>query len=343
MATSATASARMPPTPSITVMPNCGSSASPAISSRLPRSIGATSTPTSPSSGGGRGQQVGGRGRTASASARPSRTRPRSVLWAMASPHSLATTGIADRRPRPTAAASGSATTCSAGMGTPCAARSALDSASDRVRVPRIRVVDRHGCVPYSAMSDASAERAAPRAAVRGHRGLLRPAVVLGRPGRGDGVVPRAGHDALRLRAEGRSAAPRALAGALRRARSSPASPGWSAPAPSRSASASPPACRSTTGRPTTATRWRPRSTSSLAVGVGTIALLLDDIPLRPGLGADHAELTAWLREHLADRAYAGADADRVRRAPRSTAYLDALRRRRARRGADRLDRAARW
>ena len=49
--TSATASARMPPTPSITVGPNWASRSTPAISSRLPRIIGATSTATSPSSG----------------------------------------------------------------------------------------------------------------------------------------------------------------------------------------------------------------------------------------------------------------------------------------------------
>ena len=49
--TSATASARTPPTPSITVIPNCGSRWSPAMSSRLPRTIGATSTWHSPSSG----------------------------------------------------------------------------------------------------------------------------------------------------------------------------------------------------------------------------------------------------------------------------------------------------
>ena len=58
--TSATASARMPPTPSITVGPNCGSRTTPAISSRLPRTIGATSTPTSPSCGRGRGEQLAG-------------------------------------------------------------------------------------------------------------------------------------------------------------------------------------------------------------------------------------------------------------------------------------------
>jgi hypothetical protein len=58
--------------------------------------------------------------------------------------------------------------------------------------------------------------------------------------------------------------------------------------------------------------------------GVGLIALLLDDIPVRPGLGVEHADLTVWLREHLGDRAtllltpteYTGT---------RATAYLDAL------------------
>jgi hypothetical protein len=49
--TSAMASARMPPTPSITLAPNCGSRTTPAMSSRLPDTIGATSTDTGPSSG----------------------------------------------------------------------------------------------------------------------------------------------------------------------------------------------------------------------------------------------------------------------------------------------------
>jgi hyaluronoglucosaminidase len=61
-----------------------------------------------------------------------------------------------------------------------------------------------------------------------------------------------------------------------------------------------------------------------LGVGVGVIALLLDDIPVRPGLGPEHARLTAWLHQHVAGRAqlilvpteYAGV-------AP--SAYLDAL------------------
>jgi len=59
-------------------------------------------------------------------------------------------------------------------------------------------------------------------------------------------------------------------------------------------------------------------------LGVGLVALLLDDIPVRPGLGPDHADLTAWLRGHLDGRAslmltpteYTGT---------RPTAYLEAL------------------
>lgn len=63
---------------------------------------------------------------------------------------------------------------------------------------------------------------------------------------------------------------------------------------------------------------------SVIARGVTLIGLLLDDIPVRPGLGAEHAALTTWLRDHLGDRAalvlcpteYTGA---------RATPYLDAL------------------
>ena len=40
-----------------------------------------------------------------------------------------------------------------------------------------------------------------------------------------------------------------------------------------------------------------------IAAGVGLIGLLLDDIPVRPGLGEEHAALTTWLHEHLDDRA----------------------------------------
>jgi hyaluronoglucosaminidase len=40
-----------------------------------------------------------------------------------------------------------------------------------------------------------------------------------------------------------------------------------------------------------------------VARGVRLICLALDDIPFRDGLGEDHADLTAWLREHLGARA----------------------------------------
>ena len=76
------------------VGPNCGVGCRPAMSSRLPRTIGATSRST--------GTVVGRRGAraarsaacsTAAASARFRRTSPRSVLCAIASPLSLTTTG----------------------------------------------------------------------------------------------------------------------------------------------------------------------------------------------------------------------------------------------------------
>jgi hypothetical protein len=91
--TSATASARTPPTPSITVGPNCTSRSRPTISSRLPEIIGATSTPTSPSSGRAAARSSEAARSTAGPSARSRRTRPRSVLWAIEWPTSLATTG----------------------------------------------------------------------------------------------------------------------------------------------------------------------------------------------------------------------------------------------------------
>ena len=92
-ATSATASASTPPTPSITVMPNCASWWRPAISSVARDHRGHRAGDLAVLGPGG-GEQLGRRRpRTASSSASPSRTRPRSVLWAMASPQSLATTG----------------------------------------------------------------------------------------------------------------------------------------------------------------------------------------------------------------------------------------------------------
>jgi len=38
--------------------------------------------------------------------------------------------------------------------------------------------------------------------------------------------------------------------------------------------------------------------------GVRMVALLLDDIPVRPGLGLEHAALTTWLYDHLDGRAH---------------------------------------
>ena len=91
--TSAIASARMPPTPSITVGPNCGSRSAPTMSSRLPCTIGATRTVTSPSAGVAAARRSVAAASTSAAVRRLRRTRPRSVLWAIASPLSLATTG----------------------------------------------------------------------------------------------------------------------------------------------------------------------------------------------------------------------------------------------------------
>ena len=65
----------------------------PAISSRFAFRNGATSTETVPSSGRAAASSSAAAASTASASPRLSRTRPRSVLWAMPSPLSLATTG----------------------------------------------------------------------------------------------------------------------------------------------------------------------------------------------------------------------------------------------------------
>ena len=134
-ATSATASARMPPTPSITVIPNCGSRWSPAISSRLPDTIGATSRWTAPSSGRAAARRSVAAARTASSSPRPRRTRPRSVLCAIESPPSLTTTGWPSSSAAATAASTES-TTFSATTGSPWDARRALESASDSVGTP---------------------------------------------------------------------------------------------------------------------------------------------------------------------------------------------------------------
>src|SRR5680860_1338227 len=87
------ASASTPPMPSITHGPNWGSVWSPAISSRLPVTMGITRSSTVPSSGRARPRSSPAASRTASASTSRRRTRPRSVLWAIAGPHSFTTTG----------------------------------------------------------------------------------------------------------------------------------------------------------------------------------------------------------------------------------------------------------
>ena len=56
----------MPPTPSMTLRPNCGSRTSPAISSRFPATIGATSSETAPSSGWAAASSSAAAARTAS-------------------------------------------------------------------------------------------------------------------------------------------------------------------------------------------------------------------------------------------------------------------------------------
>jgi hyaluronoglucosaminidase len=61
-----------------------------------------------------------------------------------------------------------------------------------------------------------------------------------------------------------------------------------------------------------------------VGLGVALVALLFDDIPVRPGLGPEHVELTTWLHDHLEGRAeliltpteYAGTE---------PSPYLDAL------------------
>ena len=159
--TSATASARIPPTPSITVGPNWRSRSMPAISSRFPATIGATSNETSPSDGSAASKQLG-RGGVARLLASPSRrrTRPRSVLWAIASPHSFTTTG----NPIAVAAAAASsalATSRSSANGSPKPARSRFEAASDRVVGGAVEgvVIARNGSEPRSPETGTSSVR----------------------------------------------------------------------------------------------------------------------------------------------------------------------------------------
>ena len=73
--------------------PNCGSRKTPAINSRLPDSILAIKSETSPSSTVALANNSRAAVAVASAEPRPSRTSPRSVLCAIESPHNFTTTG----------------------------------------------------------------------------------------------------------------------------------------------------------------------------------------------------------------------------------------------------------
>ena len=96
--------------------------------------MGATRSATSPSSAVAAARSSAPAPSTAAPSVRPRRTRPRSVLCAIASPWSFTATG----KPTSAAAATASpavATTRSGAKGTPNGARSTFDADSDRVRV----------------------------------------------------------------------------------------------------------------------------------------------------------------------------------------------------------------
>ncbi len=134
--TSAIASARTPPTPSMTVGPNCGSRSAPTMNSRLPFTIPATSTFTVPSSGVAAASSSAAAAATSAGLRRSRRTRRRSVLWAIASPLSLATTGYPISSAAATAPAASSANLSTA-VGTPYEAKSSFDARSDSVLLMR--------------------------------------------------------------------------------------------------------------------------------------------------------------------------------------------------------------
>ena len=280
-------------------MPNCGSWDRPAISSRLPRSIGATSSATSPSSASGRGEQVGcravdrrgvGQARAARGPARScGRCRRRRASRRPGKP-------IVGRRDR---GCSASATTRSSAIGTPWAARSAFESGSDRVRGGVGQTVGE----PTQGLSRRPAPTPTPPVgfaavtwAIRGLiEGFYGTPWTLGRTARCAGLVPApARHDALRLRAQGRPEAPGRLARAVRRRseldgfRSLVDGAAWP------SGSASRPASTSTSIEPAERTALAAKVDQVSSCGVGLVVLALDDLPtagIDPvvGAGVDHA------------------------------------------------------
>ena len=119
--------------PSITVAPNCGSRTRPAISSRLPLTIGATSTVTSPSSVARGSEQFGRRSFDRGPVAE---TQPDEAALGLVGDRVAVQLGddrIADLvRPRPPASA-GLVTNSSAASGTPYVASNSFDARSDSV------------------------------------------------------------------------------------------------------------------------------------------------------------------------------------------------------------------
>ena len=212
MATSASASAKMPPMPTIDGHAELRVGRQPsdqlavAANHRRDQHGDVTVVDRGPSPA-ARWRPPGPR----SASARPSRTRPRSVLWAMWSPQSLATTG----KPSSPAAApppSGSVARRSGSTGRPNAGQQGLRVGLGERAAARAHVG--HGCVPYSAMQ---------RGLIEGFYGppwswSARAEVMR--------WCHERGHDAVPLRPQGRSAPPRALARALPPEASWTASPG---------------------------------------------------------------------------------------------------------------------
>ena len=94
-----------------------------------------TSNSTGPSSGWAAASKPIDASRTSSSEVSDRRTRPRSVLWAMASPHNLTTAGRPTERAASTAA-SGSPTVAQSDTGIPTLATIWRERASESVQVP---------------------------------------------------------------------------------------------------------------------------------------------------------------------------------------------------------------
>ena len=252
---------------------------------------------------------------------------PHRRLVAEAEPHEPALGLVRDRRAaqlgddrdsrsrsRPRAASSALVTVRSSSTGTPCAASNCLESASDSVGIGRAIVGETRNVAAHDVGRRGD------------HRGLLRPAVDVGRAGRRDALLPRAGHAPLRLRARRttRSTAPtgaspyesddaRRVRSARRRGHAAGRVRHLAGPVdrlrrPATIAPRSPP--RSTRSSTSASSSCASRSTTSRSAAREQ--------------GIAHAELTTWLRDHLGDRAaLVLVPTEYVGTAP--TPYLDAL------------------